>query len=310
MKERVALAHAHYSHPSLLIGEWQPLGPAWPLLNEYLSGCAVTFVFAVTLYFLLSSLSYLALFVWGRRRFTPRGEELRYEPETYLHDLKWSFLNILGETPLVTLIKLGYPYFSKVQYGWAWHPLLPLYILLHVAYDEFFTYWFHRLLHHPRIYRGLHSIHHKSKAVTPFTGFAFHPLDAFIQAMPVFTSCYFLPIPIDLVLAHGLLTSLWAISIHDNVNLFPFKGILYAGSHSIHHFPWGENYNYGKFTSVCDRLYGTYCDPEGVTGYGYQPGPVVAALTTTINRWYTAAVPDHGQKKVGRVRELYAKKIA
>jgi lathosterol oxidase len=75
--------------------------------------------------------------------------------------------------------------------------------------------------------------------VTPFTGFAFHPLDAFIQAVPVFTSCYFIPLPIDLILLHGFITSLWAISIHDNVNLLPFKGILYAGSHSIHHYPWG-----------------------------------------------------------------------
>lgn len=60
-----------------------------------------------------------------------------------------------------------------------------------------------------------------------------------MQAIPVFTSCYFIPIPINLVIGHGLITSLWAISIHDNVNLVPFKGILYAGSHSIHHFPWG-----------------------------------------------------------------------
>jgi lathosterol oxidase len=145
--------------------------------------------------------------------------------------------------------------------------------------------------------------------VTPFTGFAFHPLDAFIQAVPVFTSCYFLPIPIDVVLAHGLLTSLWAISIHDNVNLFPFKGILYAGSHSIHHFPWGENYNYGKFTSVCDRLYGTYCDPEGITGYGYQIGSTMAALTQRMNKLFTGLVPDNGVKVVSRVRELYAKKV-
>jgi lathosterol oxidase len=111
------------------------------------------------------------------------------------------------------------------------------------------------------LYGKLHYIHHKSKAITPFSGFAFHPIDSFVQAVPIFTSCFFLPLPLDVVLAHGALSSLWAISIHDNVDLFPFKGILYAGSHSIHHFPWGENYNYGKITSICDRLYGSYCDP-------------------------------------------------
>jgi Delta7-sterol 5-desaturase len=42
------------------------------MLNEYLSGCAVTLIFALALYFLLSGLSYLALYVWGKRKFTPR----------------------------------------------------------------------------------------------------------------------------------------------------------------------------------------------------------------------------------------------
>jgi hypothetical protein len=95
----------------------------------------VTLIFAVTLYFLLSGLSYIILYIWGKERFTPRGEELKIEKELFWHDIKWSFLNILGETPLVTLIKLGYPYFSKVQYTIQWHPLLPLYLILHVIYD-------------------------------------------------------------------------------------------------------------------------------------------------------------------------------
>jgi len=73
--------------------------------------------------------------------------------------------------------------------------------------------------------------------------------------------------------------------------------------------PWGENYNYGKFTSVCDRLYGTYCDPEGITGYGYQIGSTMAALTQRMNKLFSGLVPDNGVKVVSRVRELYAKKV-
>ena len=179
-----------------------------------------------------------------------------------------------------------------------------------MCYDEFFTYWIHRLLHHSAIYKSLHAIHHRSRAVTPFTGFAFHPLDAFLQAVPVFTSCFFIPLPIDLVLAHGLVTSLWAISIHDNVNAVPFKGILYAGSHSIHHFAWGENYNYGKFTSVCDRLYGSYCDPEQITGYGFTTSPFLQKLCCWGNWLYTSVIPDLGLPTVSKMRDLYAKKLS
>ncbi len=112
------------------------------------------------------------------------------------------------------------------------------------------------------------------------------------------------------MLAHGLVTSLWAISIHDNVNAVPFKGILYAGSHSIHHFAWGENYNYGKFTSVCDRLYGSYCDPEQITGYGFTTSSFLQKLSSWGNSLYTSLIPDLGLPTVSKMRDLYAKKLS
>jgi sterol desaturase/sphingolipid hydroxylase (fatty acid hydroxylase superfamily) len=91
--------------------------------------------------------------------------------------------------------------------------------------------------------------------------------------------------------------------------MVPFKGILYAGSHSIHHYPWGENYNYGKFTSICDRLYGTYCDPEGITGYGYTPSAAWLQLMQQVNVWFSKVVPDNGLQIVSKVRQLYSKKV-
>lgn len=80
--------------------------------------------------------------------------------------------------------------------------------------------------------------------------------------------------------------------------MIPFKGILYAGSHSIHHFPWGENYNFGKITSVCDRFYGSYCDPEGVSGYGYESSGYFRKIIDKMNYLFETLVPDNGKEKV------------
>lgn len=44
-------------------------------------------------------------------------------------------VNIIGQTPLVTLVKMCYPYFSKVQYDWNISYLFPVYIILHIMYD-------------------------------------------------------------------------------------------------------------------------------------------------------------------------------
>lgn len=78
LKDRIRIAKNHYSHPSQLIGDWQPLGNDWPLMNEYLSGCVVTLVLAMILYFTLSGLAYLFFYVWFKRKFTPRQEELKF----------------------------------------------------------------------------------------------------------------------------------------------------------------------------------------------------------------------------------------
>jgi len=88
------------------------------------------------------------------------------------------------------LIRLAQPrfgllYFDVNDYGY-WYLFVSL--ILHLIWDETLTYyiklnnryWAHRWLHtYPDMYIKYHRYHHKSKDVTPFSGFAFHPLDAF-----------------------------------------------------------------------------------------------------------------------------------
>jgi lathosterol oxidase len=52
-------------------------------------------------------------------------------------------------------------------------------ILLH---DTWF-YWIHRMMHHPLLYKKIHLIHHKSTNPSPFAAFAFHPLEAIVEAL-------------------------------------------------------------------------------------------------------------------------------
>ena len=72
------------------------------------------------------------------------------------------------------------------------------------------------------------------------------------------------------MLGFSVITSIWAISIHDNVPLLPFKLFLYSTHHSIHHeLGRGQMSNYGKFTSVWDRIMSTYWDPDRIE-YGME----------------------------------------
>ena len=149
-----------------------------------------------------------------------------------------SCINVFVESFLVAGLRMLWPRYSLIYYDINeysyWY--LGIGFLLHVIYDETLTYWVHRWMHtFPYLYKILHTYHHKSTDVTPFSGFAFHPLDAFAQALGTFTSCFFFPVHINITTIMSIFTSAWAINIHDNVSLFPCKLFLYSTHHTIHH---------------------------------------------------------------------------
>jgi len=75
--------------------------------------------------------------------------------------------------------------------GWIWFfASIVLMILLHDAY----FYWTHRLMHHPLIFRHVHLVHHRSTNPSPWAAYAFHPIEAVIEAgiFPLFV--FILPV--------------------------------------------------------------------------------------------------------------------
>lgn len=194
----------------------------------------------------------------------------------------------------MTLPRFSFIYYDVEEYGIAY---LLLSIIFHISFDETFTYWIHRILHtNDYLYIKLHIIHHRSVDITPFAGFAFHPLDAFAQAFPTFVSCYFFPIHYNLILVYSILTTTWAISIHDNVPVLPIKLFLYSTHHTIHHERgYGGNRNYGKLTTVWDRMMGTYEDPDRIY-FGYERDDKTKNFFRKINKIIDILVPDRTLK--------------
>ena len=240
-----------------------------PLINEYLVVLIHTIIFGSLLYLALSMASYAFLFKFQKEKYLPL---LSTKDFKIWHDIKWSLLNIFGEAFLVSLIRMAVPRYSFIYFDTNDWPIwiIPLSILFHVLWDETLTYWAHRFLHTYRfLYLNLHCIHHRSISITPFAGFAFHPLDAFLQALPTFTSCFLFPIHFNIFLFFSILTPCWAISIHDNLPALPCKLFLYATHHTIHHEKGkGSLKNFGKFTTVWDRMMGSYEDPDRIH-YGW-----------------------------------------
>jgi len=194
----------------------------------------------------------------------------------------------------MSLPRYSYLYYSIEDFGYTY---LIISIFIHICFDETFTYWIHRILHTNRtLYKYLHYIHHQSEDITPFSGFSFHPLDAFSQALPTFVSCYFFPLHYNVLLCFSIMTTCWAISIHDNVPVLPFKLFLYSTHHTIHHEKGiGKFRNYGKFTSVWDRLMGSYADPDRID-YGYERSQNFLKLKDKMNNYVETYIPNLTKK--------------
>ena len=80
---------------------------------------------------------------------------------------------------------------SFEEYGWGFFFLsLSLLILWH----DFYFYWTHKWMHHPKIYRHVHKVHHRSTSPSPWTAYSFHPIEAFVQA--AFVPMYLFVMPI------------------------------------------------------------------------------------------------------------------
>jgi Delta7-sterol 5-desaturase len=151
-----------------------------------------------------------------------------------------------------------YPDVASHGWAWWWASLA----LIIVAHDAYF-YWTHRWLHLRRWFRSVHGRHHASQHPSPWAAYAFHPVEALVQAafMPLFA----LAVPVHrgvvvVFLIHMIVRNAVAHCAHE---LMPWR---WTGSRwlgwitpvSHHHFHHARNRgNFGLYFTWWDRWCGT-----------------------------------------------------
>ena len=233
-----------------------------PLLILLFSGTIFLIVFLR--YFLLSSAYQVLvnrLFKTSARKFNRAAPRQQWRRE-----VKWSMLSAAIFTILTAgclwLYHQGYTkiYTATSEFG-AGYFLLSIVIFL-VGYETYY-YWLHRWMHHPKVFRHVHKVHHDSIETSVFTSFSFHPLEAILQFL-------FLPLAVLLVPIHfaalGVVLTLWTISAivnHASVEVFPKnftshpigKWLIGATHHDLHHREFKSNF--GLYFTFWDRWMGT-----------------------------------------------------
>lgn len=153
----------------------------------------------------------------------------------------------------------------KLDAGAPWMALLDCLVML--LFMDLGMYFLHRLAHRPRIYALFHRFHHRHETTNPISLFVLHPLEVigFGCLMILFLILYSAS-PAGLM-AYLSLNVLWGTLGHSGVepiparfNSIPLVRLLGTSTfHAEHHEH--PHYNYGFYTLIWDKLFGTL-DPE------------------------------------------------
>jgi sterol desaturase/sphingolipid hydroxylase (fatty acid hydroxylase superfamily) len=160
------------------------------------------------------------------------------------------FLKSAGYTKIYTDIN-EYPIFFAIG---------GFFILL--ILDDTWFYWTHRLLHHPRIFKYIHKVHHNSVDVNPFTSLSFHWAEALLLTFWILPVSMVFPMYVPALAILQIWGFIDNLKSHLGYEFFPSwwnksigKLMTSSTHHNMHHSKF--NGNYGVHFRIWDRLLGT-----------------------------------------------------
>ena len=220
-------------------------------------------------YLLPAGLAYAYFYHWRHSTWVP----YRIQPDRpplarqIWHDIRWSLCSIgifaALSAGLTLLVQHDYTrlYFRVTDYGWMYTVLsLPLALVLH----DIYFYVVHRLMHQPRVFPYVHRVHHQTTNPTPWTIYAFQPLEAVLQYSIVIWLVLWLPL-------HPVVLGLF-VAYNIVANVGGHCGFEFTPARNRHHPVWRYlnrvshhdrhhadcRYNFSQYFNYWDRWLHTF----------------------------------------------------
>ncbi len=219
-------------------------------------------------YFIIATLAFGIMYVIKKNKVAGKKLQLKY-PKTsdYRREVLYSITSvaIMATIPAFILFHPAAKYISKIYYHVSDYgvPYLFLsFVLMYLMHDAYF-YWAHRLMHHPKLFKYFHLVHHKSTNPSPWAAYAFHPLEAVVEGGVFALIAFVLPVHMYMFGFFFLFQIIYNVYGHLGFELYPKnfnqhwlgKWLNTSVAHNQHH----EHFmgNYGLYTLIWDRMFGT-----------------------------------------------------
>ena len=229
----------------------------------FLSLCLLFFIIIISRYVILNGLFHIYFYVWKRKEWELRKlNKVNYSKKQFKTELGWSVMSALIFSiagVIVTLLwqkGLTSVYLNINDHSLWWFPTS---IIIAMFIHETYYYWLHRFMHHPKIFKKVHKVHHDSKTTSVWTAFSFHPIEGFCEAIAIPLLIIFLPMHVYVVIFLLSVMSVSAAINHLDIEIYPrnilgnFIGNNFIGAthHSHHHKLY--KYNFGLYFTFWDK---------------------------------------------------------
>lgn len=138
---------------------------------------------------------------------------------------------------------------------------------------DFYIYWMHRWQHKNKWLWRIHEAHHSPEKVDWLSGSRSHALEILINQTVEFTPIILLGAPPAVVAYKGLISAVWGMYIHSNLNVKEgWLQLIVNGPemHRWHHTTGkGRNRNFSTKLAIWDWIFGTSYFPENEKAYKY-----------------------------------------
>lgn len=220
-------------------------------------------------YFIIAGVAYL-LFYWILKNRIVQSKVQQTFPKRshIIYEVLFSVQTMLIFGIIATLVLSTFRSYTLIYddislFGWNYYiATFPLMFILH---DTYF-YWMHRAMHHPKLFRYVHKVHHHSTNPTPWASYSFHFTESILEAMIIPLIAFTFPVHFTALVLFLLLQFVYNVYGHLGWELYPRwfhktwlgKYVNTSLAHNMHHKYF--NGNYGLYFLFWDRVMGTLRD--------------------------------------------------
>jgi len=234
---------------------------------EYLKSFAIHYISTFADYLLAASIFFLLFYVIFKSRWGYKHIQQKWpSKKDYIREVSYSLLTLVIFA-IVGVISISSPLaeynriYTDISEYPIWYYVLTFPIMF-IIHDTYF-YWMHRTMHHPKIFKVAHLVHHKSTNPSPWAAYAFHPIEAFFEALAFPIIIFLIPSHVSAVGFFFLFQIFYNVYGHLGYELYPKgfnrhwlgKWINTSIHHNLHHKHFDNSY--GLYFTFWDRVMGT-----------------------------------------------------